>query len=253
MSKANPRSFRFAIEPAVTGTATAGGASTITLAAAAFAANDEPNQRWIVITAGTGAGQAPRRIIDFVVGTLVATVEPAWGTNPDATSVYAIFEALTSDPFDGLAQAGAAQTITLGDRESTKDDYYTGLMIETMSGTGGPPAPKQVRRIIDYVGSTRVATVNAPWGTNPDAATRYRVQGHLYFPVGHLEAYCEGGQVLRVAYQPGAIARGQYSLTSKVEHADSYGDIHYMEVVVDAGGGADVLTVYRAENAGGDR
>lgn len=73
----------------VTGTAQAGGASTITLASGASAVNDTFNGDWIEITAGTGLGQM-RLVSDYVGATKVLTVDLAWGTQPDATSVYKI-------------------------------------------------------------------------------------------------------------------------------------------------------------------
>lgn len=72
------------------GTAQSGAAGTITLAAGASASNDEYNSRVILIVSGTGAGQAPRLISDYVGATKVATITPNWATEPDNTSVYLI-------------------------------------------------------------------------------------------------------------------------------------------------------------------
>jgi lysophospholipase L1-like esterase len=75
------------------GTAQTGGASTITLASGASASNNAyaaaNRNDWIWITAGTGAGQV-RRITGYVGATKVATVDVAWVTVPDATSVYEV-------------------------------------------------------------------------------------------------------------------------------------------------------------------
>jgi len=91
------------------GTASAGTATTITLAATATAgetvlADDYYNGAWIRIMSGTGAGQI-REITDFAAGTLLATVA-AWDTNPDATSVYAICSPFPKD-LNRLLIAGA--------------------------------------------------------------------------------------------------------------------------------------------------
>lgn len=68
-------------------TAQAGAASTITLDASANATNDYYNELDIYIESGTGAGQ--RRIItDYDGPSKVATVTPAWTTQPDNTSVF---------------------------------------------------------------------------------------------------------------------------------------------------------------------
>ena len=69
-----------------TGTATAGGASTLTNSAKNWATNQWTNYQ-VRITAGTGIGQI--RAIASNTAT-VLTTGSAWTTNPDATSVYAI-------------------------------------------------------------------------------------------------------------------------------------------------------------------
>jgi len=73
----------------LTGTATAGGASTITLPAAAIATDDIYNGSSITITSGTGSGQT-RIISDYVGATKVATVSVAWDVQPNNTSVFTI-------------------------------------------------------------------------------------------------------------------------------------------------------------------
>ena len=78
------------------GTAQAGGASTITLAAGASAADSEYVDFYVRITGGTGVGQS-QRITGYVGATKVATVASAWTTQPDATSTYEVFgQSLTS-------------------------------------------------------------------------------------------------------------------------------------------------------------
>lgn len=72
-----------------TGTAQAGAASTITLAAGASAVNDFYKGMVIETTGGTGSGQK-RVVASYVGSTKVATVYPAWTTEPDLTTAYAI-------------------------------------------------------------------------------------------------------------------------------------------------------------------
>lgn len=73
-----------------TGTAQAGGADTITLkAASSYTSDDDPNGMFITLTSGTGSGQT-RHIEDYVASTKVATVYPAWDTQPDATTGYKV-------------------------------------------------------------------------------------------------------------------------------------------------------------------
>lgn len=84
-----------------TGTAQAGGASTITLDSGASATNGYYVEYYVTITSGTGAGQT-RRITGYVGSTKVATVDTAWTTQPDATSVYAIVNNAYGIALDGL-------------------------------------------------------------------------------------------------------------------------------------------------------
>lgn len=79
--------------------------------------------------------------------------------------------------FDGIllerqntAQAGAGSTITLDAGASAVDDFYNGRQIHIISGTGAG----QSNTIIDYVGSTKVATVST-WTTNPDNTSVFRI------------------------------------------------------------------------------
>jgi hypothetical protein len=69
-----------------TGTATSGGASTISNSAKSWATNQWANHQ-IRITGGTGAGQI--RTISSNTGTQI-TVGSAWTTTPDSTSAYSI-------------------------------------------------------------------------------------------------------------------------------------------------------------------
>jgi hypothetical protein len=89
------------------GTAQAGAASTITLAAGEDNTADLFNGTRIGIHTGTGAGQC-RLITDYDTGR-IATVDRAWITNPDATSQYEIIGA------DGSVAA------VLGDSQSATD------------------------------------------------------------------------------------------------------------------------------------
>lgn len=55
----------------------------------------------------------------------------------------------------GTAAGGTVTTVTLGENASDVDGAYTGGWIKVTGGTG----VNQVRRITDYVGATRVATI----------------------------------------------------------------------------------------------
>ncbi len=71
------------------------------------------------------------------------------------------------------AVASATNTsVTLYTDASDVDDYYNGLIIGIIDGTGAG----QMRTITDYDGTTQTATVDE-WDTNPDATSRYTITG----------------------------------------------------------------------------
>jgi len=65
---------------------------------------------------------------------------------------------------DGTAQAGEARSITLDSGASAVDDLYIDAIICIIGGTGAG----QSRRIKNYVGSTKVVSVQRAWATNPN-------------------------------------------------------------------------------------
>lgn len=71
----------------------------------------------------------------------------------------------------GTAQAGASTTITLASGANSNSSWYNRQFVQIVSGTGAG----QVRQIYSYVGSSRIATVNYAWITNPDNTSVYRV------------------------------------------------------------------------------
>lgn len=82
----------------------------------------------------------------------------------------------------GTAQAGGASTITLDAGASSVDQYYDDCYIKIQNDT--PAGVRgQTRRITDYIGATKVATVEGAWGTIPSAATTFFVVSH---PLGHI-------------------------------------------------------------------
>jgi hypothetical protein len=89
------------LAPIRSNTAQAGASTTITLDASASATNSFYNNDLVLITGGTGAGQA-RFVTAYVGSTKVATVA-TWATNPDNTSTFAIL------PFDSVP-GGTAPT-----------------------------------------------------------------------------------------------------------------------------------------------
>jgi hypothetical protein len=81
-----------------------------------------------------------------------------------------VFEALPW-AHKGTATAGAVGSITLENANgiSSSDDHYNDMVVWIYAGTGA----NQLREILDYVGSTRVATPRQNFATAPDATSRY--------------------------------------------------------------------------------
>lgn len=71
------------------GLAQSGSSTTITLSTTSNATDNLLNGAILAITAGTGVGQL-RLISSYVGATKVATIDEAWATTPDSTSVYEI-------------------------------------------------------------------------------------------------------------------------------------------------------------------
>jgi hypothetical protein len=129
--------FGQALVPVRAGTAQAGAATTITLDAGASASDDFYNNHLLVITAGTGAGQA-RFITDYVGATKVATVA-TWVTNPDATSVFVLL------PFSAIPGATAPTAAQVADavwEEAIADHSGTaGSTAEALNAAGSAGDP----------------------------------------------------------------------------------------------------------------
>jgi len=69
----------------------------------------------------------------------------------------------------GTAQAGGANTITLNSGASTYTDYYKSMRVTITSGTGSG----QFSNVTSYNATTKVATVDTNWSTQPDNTSVY--------------------------------------------------------------------------------
>lgn len=111
-----------------------------------------------------------------------ATLTPsATSGNITLTAGASIFHSGRSN----TAQAGGASTITLDTGASATDDIYNGSTIEITGGTGSG----QTRVIDDYVGTTKVATVDSAWDTQPDNTSTFTVSSHVNQYVNGTESF----------------------------------------------------------------
>jgi hypothetical protein len=109
------------------------------------------------------------------------------GTSGTASRVDSLLRACglaattTGSDVTGTAQAGSAGSITLAAGASSTDDFYSGMVITLTSGTGS--GSKGV--IVDYVGSTKVATVQKSTAAfTPDGTSAYSIESNVrYRPV----------------------------------------------------------------------
>jgi hypothetical protein len=154
------------------GTAQAGTANTITLDTGALAVDNIYRGSLVNITGGTGVGQT-NTIFTYVGSTRVATMAKDWITTPDATSTFDVLASSSAlNSHEGVAQAGAASSMTLASTASANDDIYNGAKLTILSGTGSG----QTEAITDYAGGTKVASIApATWSVNPDTTSVYAV------------------------------------------------------------------------------
>ena len=179
---------------------TAQGAGTgnnqIQLDAGASASDGFYARDLIIITGGTGVGQA-RYIAHYVGATKMASVNKNWSTTPDNTSQFQIYASSNSLLTEGLAQAGASDTITLATNASATDNTYQGEWLHITSGTG----VGQARQIASYVGSTKVATLDRAWQTNPDSTSVYQILtgAHSQIPGGVVRPWSQEDNMVYVS------------------------------------------------------
>jgi len=79
----------------------------------------------------------------------------------------------------GTAQAASSNTLTLDAGANSNDDFYNHAKVIISAGTG----TEQERIIVDYNGTTKVATIAPPWITVPDNTSDFEVEPGL----GHCE------------------------------------------------------------------
>lgn len=129
------------------GTAQAGGNNSITLESGASTVDDFYNRARVIIIGGLGEGQEAI-ITEYVGSTLVASVTPAWTTNPDATSEYEVVPAQVHttvqnggydggkvyfDSVNGVAGTVKGVNGTSTNPSSVEADAYTIMGVEKIS------------------------------------------------------------------------------------------------------------------------
>lgn len=112
-----------------------------------------------------------------IAGAGTAGVAPAYGPLLRACGFQ---EIVNASAVTDTAQSGTTTTVVLAASDAAADDDYNDLLIRIASGTGSG----QVRRITDYVASTKTATVYPAFDTAPDNTSVYSIDAQVvYAPV----------------------------------------------------------------------
>lgn len=88
---------------------------------------------------------------------------------PSAVSGNVTLTASTTHHDSGTLQAGTSTTVTLKATASSTNDIYNGMYVNITGGTGSG----QTRLIVDYNGTTKVATVGEAFTVTPDGTSTY--------------------------------------------------------------------------------
>ena len=152
------------------GTCQAGStANTVVLDNSASVTDGAYDPSGISIVGGTGAGQT-RLIYEYEGSSRTAVVDRNWKVTPIDDSEFIVFaDAGREHVNEGMARGGDTSAITLNALASDSGDAYVSQLVFIRSGTG----EDQVRQIVGYNGTSKVATVEEAWDITPDTASGY--------------------------------------------------------------------------------
>ena len=126
----------------------------------------------------------------------------------------------------GTAQAGnTTTTIQLATTASSTDDYYNNMTVYITSGAGAG----ELKTVIDYVGSSREATVSTNWTNIPTDTSVYQVM-----PAVNVASSTGNGAIYRVS----AVAAGAITKVTSVNKGTNYRDA---TATVTSGAGASCI------------
>ena len=109
----------------------------------------------------------------------IAISRYAWPTDANQIQALTLIDAPDTGYWNSTATAGAATTITLSASFDQQESDVVGRFIFLIASTGST-AIDPFRQIIDYNNSTKVATVDAAWTTNPGSGTEYIIETARY-------------------------------------------------------------------------
>lgn len=114
-----------------------------------------------------------------------ATMERLLKAIKSATTVGDVAVEASVAERTATAQAGALDSITLDAAASGSNDFFNGMVIRITAGTG----TNQIRQIIDYDGTTKIAKVNANFSVTPDATSAFRISKGMFFDKTPVEIF----------------------------------------------------------------
>lgn len=138
------------------------------------------------LPAGSGCISFPaqRAGTDVIVVRHVETCVPG-GPNCDADTAGRLYMQIgmcDAEKNAGVASGAASNSLVLDANASSTNGAYAGVTVRIMSGTG----MGQLRNISSYDGSSRTATIDAPWSVIPDDTSVYGFEyalGTASFPL----------------------------------------------------------------------
>lgn len=125
----------------------------------------------VFITTGTGMGQS-RQIFEYDGNLKRAYINRDWKSIPALNDDYVIV-ANSGDTHvnEGVATGGGVSSVTLNTLASSVNDTYKGQVVFIVAGTG----QDQAALITGYNGTTKVATVQTAWVTQPVDGSVYAI------------------------------------------------------------------------------
>jgi hypothetical protein len=142
---------------------------------------------WNALTAGNVTGGTMGGLVNDAAantGGLSAIANAVWDASLSGHTTPGTFGQTLQLEDSGLAQGGAASTVTLKAGASSVTDFYKNGLIAITSGTGAG----QSRSITAYDGATKIATVDRAWGTNPISG-----DGYIIHPAAPSSSLTVGG------------------------------------------------------------
>lgn len=158
-----------------TGTALAGGPSTIRVAAAATSVDNQWALNGILLTGGTGVGQS-RQILSGTTSDETMTVNRPWAIVPDNTTTYAVF-ALGQDAAT-LDEVAGAVWGALRVNYSVSGSFGEYVFSDMLRISNDATAADNAEKFFDGTGYA-LAGVTLPWNPSWDAEVQSEVNDAL--------------------------------------------------------------------------